>query len=107
MPHAGSLQAECVPPDAHGKHPSVISCRMHICAAIHSTTTRFIRRGVGDPREVRPRTGNTHLLALVDASAQGTADMVGNLGRQSGVVTRAGTDDLRGGGDLPTRAHAQ
>jgi len=51
--------------------------------------------------------GNTQLLALVDASAHGTADMVGNLGRQSGVVTRAGTDDLRGDGDLPTRAHAQ
>ena len=33
--------------------------------------------------------------------------MVGNLGRQSACLCRAGTEDLRGAGDLPTRAHAE
>src|SRR5262245_9400219 len=36
-----------------------------------------------------------------------TADMVGNLGCQSACLCRAGTGDLRGAGDLPTRAHAE
>src|SRR5262245_43607748 len=33
--------------------------------------------------------------------------MVGSLGCQNACLCRAGTGDLRGAGDLPTRAHAE
>ena len=37
-------------------------------------------------------------------NARGAADMVGNLGHQSGVVPRAGTGDLRGWANSETEA---
>jgi len=39
----------------------------------------------------------------VEENARTAADMTGKLDRQSACRCRAGTGDLRGGGDLPTR----
>ena len=43
----------------------------------------------------------------VGENARRAADLVGNLGRRSACLCRAGTEDLRGAGDLPTRARAE